>query len=115
RQAYGYDPVNQLAVSEMERMLRLQEVKEGNIAATAATAASDGAQRPEVADGGGTPPTTSTVKPQESIQPPKPEPMRTITFSGDLKTWIRKLEVMVRIGSGLGGWIDPKPEPMRTI
>src|SRR5205823_14313032 len=88
RQAYGYDPVNQLAVSEMERMLRLQEVKEGNIAATAA---SDGAQRPEVADGGGTPPTTSTVKPQESIQPPKPEPMRTITFSGDLKTWIRKL------------------------
>src|SRR5712675_3215272 len=30
RQAYGYDPVNELAVSEMERMLRLQSVKEGN-------------------------------------------------------------------------------------
>src|SRR6476469_2143851 len=29
RQAYGYDPVNELAVSEMERMLRLQAVKEG--------------------------------------------------------------------------------------
>src|SRR5215831_10027055 len=29
RQAYGYDPVNQVAVSEMERMLRLQAVKEG--------------------------------------------------------------------------------------
>ena len=29
RQAYGYDPVNELAVSEMERMLRLQSVKEG--------------------------------------------------------------------------------------
>ena len=29
RQAFGYDPVNQFAVSEMERMLRLQEVKEG--------------------------------------------------------------------------------------
>ena len=29
RQAYGYDPVNELAVSEMERMLRLQGVKEG--------------------------------------------------------------------------------------
>ena len=27
RQAFGYDPVNQLAVSEMERMVRLQEVK----------------------------------------------------------------------------------------
>ncbi|MDQ1729540.1 MAG: ral secretion pathway protein, partial [Pyrinomonadaceae bacterium] len=30
RQAYGYDNVNELAVSEMERMLRLQGVKEGN-------------------------------------------------------------------------------------
>src|SRR5713226_7798935 len=29
RMAFGYDPVNQLAVSEMERMVRLQEVKEG--------------------------------------------------------------------------------------
>src|SRR2546421_12352509 len=29
RQAFGYDPVNQLAVSEMERMLRLQDVKQG--------------------------------------------------------------------------------------
>jgi len=29
RQAYGYDPVNELAVSEMERMLRLQAVKDG--------------------------------------------------------------------------------------
>ena len=31
RQAYGYDPVNELAVSEMERMLRLQAVKEGRV------------------------------------------------------------------------------------
>src|ERR1700754_1691966 len=29
RQAYGYDAVNELAVSEMDRMLRLQAVKEG--------------------------------------------------------------------------------------
>src|SRR6266404_9206697 len=29
RQAFGYDPVNELAVSEMERMLRLQEIKDG--------------------------------------------------------------------------------------
>src|SRR5438874_11364584 len=29
RQAYGYDPVNTLAVSEMERMLRLQAIKDG--------------------------------------------------------------------------------------
>src|ERR1044072_5966939 len=29
REAYGYDPVNELAVAEMERMLRMQGVKEG--------------------------------------------------------------------------------------
>src|SRR5918912_3432196 len=29
RQAYGYDPINELAASEMERMLRLQHEKEG--------------------------------------------------------------------------------------
>ena len=38
RQAFGYDPVNQLAVSEMERMLRLQEVKEGGAVKTNGTA-----------------------------------------------------------------------------
>src|SRR5438105_6798619 len=48
RQAYGYDPVNQLAVSEMERMVRLQEVKEGKPAPsgggdTASKAQPDGA------------------------------------------------------------------------
>ena len=36
RQAYGYDPVNELAVSEMERMLRLQGVKEGRNTPTGA-------------------------------------------------------------------------------
>src|SRR5438128_1289769 len=35
RQAFGYDPVNPLAVSEMERMWRVQEVKEGLSAAPA--------------------------------------------------------------------------------
>src|SRR6476646_8643939 len=34
RQAYGYDSVNELAVSEMERMLRLQAVKEGKAPAS---------------------------------------------------------------------------------
>src|SRR5215467_13049864 len=34
RQAYGYDPVNELAVSEMERMLRLQAVKDGKAPAS---------------------------------------------------------------------------------
>src|SRR5437867_2217883 len=41
RQAFGYDPVNQLAVSEMERMLRLEQVKQG----LASLAATDGSTK----------------------------------------------------------------------
>src|ERR1041384_516148 len=37
RQAFGYDPVNQLAVSEMERMLRLEQVKQGLIVSNTST------------------------------------------------------------------------------
>src|ERR687891_1276940 len=43
RQAYGYDAVNELAVSEMERMLRLQAVKEGRTPRSPKTETSDGA------------------------------------------------------------------------
>src|SRR5262245_41519589 len=43
RQAFGYDPVNQLAVSEMERMLRLEQVKQG----TARTDSGDGNPKPD--------------------------------------------------------------------
>src|ERR1041385_4879439 len=42
RQAYGFDPVNELAVSEMERMLRLQAIKDGKAPAKSETS-SDGA------------------------------------------------------------------------
>src|SRR5215510_9217055 len=45
RQAFGYDPVNQLAVSEMERMLRLQAVKDGTAPANTSGA------KPEETDG----------------------------------------------------------------
>src|SRR5438094_7273820 len=52
RQAFGYDPVNQLAVSEMERMLRLEQVKQGMVVSTSTT---DGNAKTENALGGGTP------------------------------------------------------------
>ena len=58
RQAFGYDPVNQLAVSEMERMLRLQDVKNG------AVRSPDGASS---TDGTGTPASPSNVKPVEDV------------------------------------------------
>src|SRR6185295_13282891 len=53
RQAYGYDPVNELAVSEMERMLRLQEVKESS--ASSASGAGNGAKITDPQDASVTP------------------------------------------------------------
>ena len=81
RQAYGYDPVNELAVSEMERMLRLQAVKEGRNGAT-------GTKVGEVQDG-----TVNPANAQEAIVPTssRTEQMRVVAFKGDLKDFIRKL------------------------
>ncbi len=82
RQAFGYDPVNQLAVSEMERMLRLQEVKEGGAVKGNGT----------VPDGtGGTP--AGASKPGEEPLPPSalPGQIRQGNFNGDLKHYIRTL------------------------
>lgn len=82
RQAFGYDPVNQLAVSEMERMLRLQEVKEGG--AVKANSTSTGGT-------GGTP--AGASKPGEEPLPEstRPEQLRQGNFNGDLKHYIRTL------------------------
>jgi len=94
RQAFGYDPVNQLAVSEMERMLRLQEVKEGG--AASATVSGDGS-RPEPADGGGTPSAPTTTRAQEPLPAPRQEPVRVVNYSGDLKGYIRTMADQVNL------------------
>src|SRR5438128_730017 len=86
RQAFGYDPVNQLAVSEMERMLRLQEVKEGK----APTTNGDGNGKPSDVAAGGTPANPNQTKTPEADFTPKPEPARVINYSGDLKAFIRQ-------------------------
>lgn len=80
RQAYGYDPVNQLAVSEMERMLRLQGVKEGNNPGT-----ENGVKNSDA----GT--LTQTSAQEAALPPPRLEQMRVISYSGDLKAFIRSL------------------------
>src|SRR6266478_4487281 len=85
RQAFGYDPVNQLAVSEMERMVRLQEVKEGKPQGTGSDT------KAASADGAGTPATTSTARPAETTILTKQEPTRVINFNGDLKQFIRTM------------------------
>ena len=77
RQAYGYDPVNELAVSEMERMLRMQGVKEGRNTPT-------GAKTGEPLEGTYAP--TSQTTEQSG-----PTQMRVINYQGDLKPFIRSL------------------------
>jgi general secretion pathway protein D len=85
RQAFGYDPINQLAVSEMERMLRLEQVKQGNTAGTPATTSAAGDSDP------GTP-AQPTTRPQEPDLTPKPETQRDIKYNGvDLKQVIKSL------------------------
>ena len=81
RQAYGYDSVNELAVSEMERMLRLQNVKEGKPANTNS--------------GRGGEPQEGNLTPVNGQAPdltsPRTEQLRVVTFNGDLKAYIRTL------------------------
>jgi len=76
RQAYGYDPVNELAVAEMERMLRMQGVKEGRSTPS----------KTEAQDGMFTPASAQT----QDLSGPSTQ-MRVISYTGDLKPFIRKL------------------------
>jgi general secretion pathway protein D len=80
RQAYGYDPVNELAVAEMERMLRLQRVKDG----TNGSGNGNGENGSGLDDG--------TITPASSQMPePRQEQLRVISYTGDLKSFIRSL------------------------
>ncbi len=84
RQAYGYDPVNELAVSEMERMLRMQSVKEGR-------ATPNGAKNGDLSDGTGTPSNGSTTTNGQDLATPREQQLRVIDVKGDLKNLIRSL------------------------
>ena len=85
RQAYGYDPVNELAVSEMERMLHLQRVKEGTNGSNGVPAKTGEPQEANQA-------TPSGQAQEAGLPPPRtPEVLRVVTFSGDLKSYIRTL------------------------
>src|SRR5436190_6879610 len=77
RQSFGYDPVNQLAVSEMERMLRLDQVKQG---VTATTPTNETSSAGDSALGGGTPNQPSQSRSQEQDFQPKQEVQRNILY-----------------------------------
>jgi general secretion pathway protein D len=85
RQAFGYDPVNQLAVSEMDRMLQLQGVKEG-------TSNGNSSRPVETADISQV--ITATDSPLPST---RTEQLRVISYSGDLKAFIRSLAEQLSI------------------
>ena len=87
RQAYGYDPVNELAVSEMERMLRLQAVKEGRAVPTGGNG-SNGTNGVGMADGAMITPANSSA---QDLGTPREQQLRRVDVKGDLKTLIRSL------------------------
>lgn len=99
RQAYGYDPVNQLALSEMERMLRMQKEKEGESSddtnSNAPRVSPTSFQQPSGDVNPATPrQPSSTVRAsqqEQSVQPTTAERLRVITYTGDLKQFIRNL------------------------
>jgi len=80
RQAYGYDPVNELAVSEMERMLRLQAVKDGR--------ANPNGTPKESTEGGTFTPASATA---QDLATPREQQLRVVDVKGDLKQLIRSL------------------------
>src|SRR5690349_13478676 len=82
RQAYGYDPVNELAVSEMERMLRLQAVKEGR-------ANPNGTPKETSSEGSTFTPTSAQAA--QDLGTPREQQLRVIDVKGDLKQLIRNL------------------------
>src|SRR3982751_3107582 len=74
RQAYGYDPVNELSLSEMERMLRLQREKTGEPGAGDGGSGNGAKGSPtSYQEGsGGTPAQPSTTVPQSDANLPLP-------------------------------------------
>ncbi|HLL72141.1 MAG TPA: secretin N-terminal domain-containing protein, partial [Pyrinomonadaceae bacterium] len=111
RQAMGYDPINELAASEMERMLRLQREKEGlDPNGNGANGTNgNGVNTPNRSNG--TPSTGATIMPtsyagvttangggltgqratQDALLPTRTEQLRVIAYNGDLEGFIRKL------------------------
>jgi general secretion pathway protein D len=94
RQSYGYDPVNELALSEMARMLRLQREKTGE----SGDLKSNGLQVSPTSyqeGSGGTPaqptPRSPSIQQDPALPPARTEQLRVIKYNGDLKAEIRLL------------------------
>ncbi|MCA1592923.1 MAG: hypothetical protein LC754_09795 [Acidobacteria bacterium] len=96
RQAYGLDPVNELAADEMQRMLRLQREKEGvppnakegglDVSPTSFNRGATGS-----AASGASVATRGVAQPLDTLPPARTEQLRTINYNGELEPFIRKL------------------------
>jgi general secretion pathway protein D len=86
RQAYAYDGVNQLAVSEMQRMVRLQEESKGSPKPTRIEESS-----PAFAPTAYHPGQTAPEREVQDGALPRPERIRVISYSGDLESFITSL------------------------
>ena len=91
RQAYGYDSVNELAVSEMDRMLRLQSIKDGTSRPSNGTAPNG-----ETGEGVAVP-ASGQVQDAASLPPARAEQLRVITYNGDLKAFVRSLAEQLQL------------------
>jgi general secretion pathway protein D len=89
RQAYGYDSVNELAVSEMERMLRLQSVKDG----THQQSHNGNGESGE----GVAVPASGQIQEATPTTPTRTEQLRVITYNGDLKAFVRSLAEQLQL------------------
>lgn len=92
RQAYGFDPVNELAVSEMERMLRLQNVKNG----TNGSGNGHDSKNGELPENGHLTPTTAPAQ-EPVVTSSRVEQLRVINYNGDLKSFIRSLAEQLQL------------------
>jgi|GEM_PF-246731 len=105
RQAVGYDPINELAVSEMDRMLRLQREKEGrdptgtngnganrlNGTPSTGSAIVPTSYTGTAANGGAQQQQRPSQDPGLALPPARSEQLRVINYNGDLEGFIRKL------------------------
>lgn len=108
RQAYGYDPVNELAQAEMGRMLRLQREKEEATGRSRTVNNNNGDAREgrivrssfdgaNGANGTASMPSANTARAAaaarvEQQQPPtRSEQLRVINYNGDLEGFVRKM------------------------
>ncbi|HEX7177879.1 MAG TPA: secretin N-terminal domain-containing protein [Pyrinomonadaceae bacterium] len=95
RQAYGYDPVNELAANEMRRVLRLQRVKEGldpEEPSGNGTNSSGGMRvQPSSLSTGGAAARGQSVSAATPQIEERAQPLRQINYNGDLEDFIRKM------------------------